>query len=215
MLDPRCEPALISGKISGEGGAGYQRRVAQQQRALPHVVERQRRQGHERPREADGQRAEVAQVGVEALGPRHAQHDVANRRQQLPLRGLVVEEGDGVGRVEGVEDAGLEGDLLDARDGEHEEPEEDQRAEDAADEARAVVLDAEEQDEDGDADGHGVARQRGGGDGDALEGGQHRDGRRENGVGVEERRAQKACQSINRMSDSACDAGSNQENHLA
>ena len=55
------------------------RRVAHQERPLPHVVQRQRGQDHAGPGELDGPFAEVAQVGVQRFRPGEGQDDGAQR----------------------------------------------------------------------------------------------------------------------------------------
>ncbi len=62
-----------------EEGVGDRARVADDQRALAQVVERQRREDDEEPGAADRRPAEVAHVGVERLGAGDRQHDRAER----------------------------------------------------------------------------------------------------------------------------------------
>jgi hypothetical protein len=55
--------------------------LADQQRALPHIVEDQRGQHEEQPRDADRVAPEMAHIGIERLGARHRQHDRAERQE--------------------------------------------------------------------------------------------------------------------------------------
>ena len=57
----------------------------EQQRALPHIVQHQRRQHEAQPRDADRLAAEMPHVGIERLGAGHRQHDRA-QRQEGPQR---------------------------------------------------------------------------------------------------------------------------------
>mmetsp|Transcript_17218 Transcript_17218/g.47289 ORF Transcript_17218/g.47289 Transcript_17218/m.47289 type:complete len:605 (+) Transcript_17218:163-1977(+) len=164
--------------------------VADEEGALPQVVEEERGHGDEQPRQADRERPEVAHVRVQALRPGHAEHDAADDRKEVALRALVEEEADGARGVEGLEDAGLLSDLLDAAHGQHHEPQDDHRPEHPPDEARAEALDGEEQEKDGQGNGHSAIVEVRRGDGYALERGEHRDRRSEDGVGIEHGGAQ-------------------------
>ena len=64
-------------------------RHRQQHRALPHVVEQQRRHDEIDPRHADRVAPEMAHVGIERLGAGHREHDRAHGDER---RDRIVEE---------------------------------------------------------------------------------------------------------------------------
>ena len=61
----------------------HRRRVLQHQRALPEVVQHQRRQHEEVPGIADGLGAEMAHVGVDRLAAGHRQHHRAEDEEAV------------------------------------------------------------------------------------------------------------------------------------
>ena len=78
------------GREQEEGIAGSRRaprRIERQDhRALPQIIEHQRRQDEEQPGNADRLAAEMAHVGIERLGAGHRQHDRAQRQEGADSR---------------------------------------------------------------------------------------------------------------------------------
>ena len=66
------------------------RRIAEQQRALAQIIERQAGIDQGQPRKTDRPAAEMAHVGIERLGARHRQEDRAQREERE--LGIVEEE---------------------------------------------------------------------------------------------------------------------------
>ena len=86
--------AAVASSTSGssaQSGAirknGFSRRlgVRQHQRPLPEVGQRQRRPDEPQPGEPDRLLPEVAEVGIERLGPGHGQEDRAQHDQRRPV----------------------------------------------------------------------------------------------------------------------------------
>src|SRR5215217_1554196 len=159
-------------------------RLLEQQRALPEVHEHQRGQHDRVPADRDRAAAEVPHVRVQRLatdddedhGPEH----------QEALEAVPGEERPGVGGVHGSEHGRLASDLRSPEQGDRREPDEHDRAEQPADGTRAAPLHDEQADEDrhGDRNDDDVQRRRG--DRGALNGGEHRDGRRDHPVAEQE-----------------------------
>jgi hypothetical protein len=162
--------------------------VGQQQRSLAEVVDEQGGHGHAVPRQADGPASEVAHVRIEGLAPGDAQDHRAQDDGSGPA--VVDEESDRVARVQGGEHRRDVDDLARAQPGQDQEPQQHDRAEDAADAPGSLALKGEEQHQHGAGgrDHEGVGP--GGDGGEALQGGQHRDGRGDESVAVEQGRAE-------------------------
>ena len=171
-----------------EQRVGRRRRVRQEERPLPEVVEEERGEDEGEPADADRPGPEVPHVGVERLASRDDEEDRAE--QQEADDAVVGEEADGVRRVDGGEDPRRVEDVRDAEHREDDEPDEHHRPEDRADARRPLLLDQEEDDEDDDDDRLDVGLERRRDDLEPLDGGEDRDGRRDDAVAVQERGAE-------------------------
>jgi hypothetical protein len=129
----------------------------------------------------------VAHVGVERLGPGHGKHDGAERHESLPAG--VLEQAQGVARIERREHGRVLHDLREAEQPEGREPSQHHRAEQRPDACRAAALDEEEAEQHAgrDRDNVGLERRRGGFE--ALDRGEHRGRRRDQSVAREQRQA--------------------------
>ena len=165
LLDDREGPGdhRLAGDDRRHGGEQHQRqtqafaghqeegvlnlgRIGQQQRALPRIIDHQRRQDHPHPGELDRLAPEMAHVGIERLGPRHCQHDRAQRQERGPAVG--GEEAHSVQWVQRVEDhRRIVEDVDDAQHRDGEEVEDHDRAEQRADLGGAAALNHEQADQ--------------------------------------------------------------------
>ncbi len=130
--------------------------ITQEVRPLAEVVDEQQRES-EHPGPAKGLGTEVSQVAPERFAARVAEHDAAEDDERL-VEAVVVQEGDRVDGVEGREDAGV----VDQRESTHErrreEPDDDHRAGEHADGLGALAGDHENAEDDDRADDVDVPR---------------------------------------------------------
>ena len=154
--------------------------VADEQRALPEVVEHQGRQHQAQPREGDRRPAEVAHVRKQRLGPRDRQDDSGQ-----------CEEGDvemtrhelkGVERRQCAQDLRVAHDAAHTGDPDDGEPQDHHRAEEPAYRRGSVALHREQSGDDDHGDGHHEFGQSRIDDLEALDGGEHRDRRSDHAV---------------------------------
>ena len=116
---------MITAWLSDDGGGGGQhhhgheapvrdhaeegivdgRRVGEQQRALPEVIEHQRGQHHDQPGRLDGPPAEMPEVGIERLGAGDGEEDRAQHDE--PDEAVMLEEVNRLERIEGHQHRGL------------------------------------------------------------------------------------------------------------
>ncbi len=156
--------------------------------ALSEIVERQGDSDQAEPVDLDRALAEVAEVGVEGLASGRDEEDrTENEKSGAPP---VSEKADRVHRVDRREHGGIAQDSEDAEDRQSGEPDEHHGTEDGSDPGRSPALEEEESDEDRDAGRHDEPAERGLDDRQPLDGSQHRDGRRQHAVGVEQRGAE-------------------------
>ncbi len=168
------------------------RAVGQQQRALPEVVQQQRRQHQPKPGQADRLFAEVSHVGVQRLSAGdYEEHRAQHRKSVEPMLG---EERDRVPRVEGGKDDGLANGPDNAQHREHNKPENHHGAEEAPDAVGAMPLNREDADEDGDGRRHDIGIEQGRSHLQPFHGSQHGDGRSDHAVTIEQGGAKDAQQ---------------------
>ena len=105
---------------------------------------------------------------------------------------VAQEEVEAVRRVEGPEDRRVAHHLRDAERRDGREPEEHHGPEEAADSGRAAALDEKQSDDDDDRRGDDVGGEERRRHVEALDGAEHRDGRRDDAVAVEQRRPEDA-----------------------
>ena len=96
----------------------------------------------------------MAHVGVECLGPGHAQHDGAEHGE--PMEAVLPEKSERVSRVDCRQHDRLSDDPADAEHGDGDEPEHHDRTEQAADAVGAVFLNGKDNDQDGHGDRHHI-----------------------------------------------------------
>ena len=95
-----------------EEGIGHGFRMLQNKRALPEIVERQRRKDQAEPGPLDRLAAEMAEVGVKRFRARHRQEDRAEHDDAD--KAGVEQEVDRIPGIEGREDAEVVTDMIDA-----------------------------------------------------------------------------------------------------
>ncbi|MNP27642.1 hypothetical protein D3C76_1205640 [compost metagenome] len=164
--------------------------VGEDRRALAEVVQHQARQDQEEPGAGDGFAAEVAHVGVERLGPGQGQHhrpengDADARMNDEEMHAPIG--------VERLEHLGLLDDAVDPESAQHAEPEHHDWPEQDADARGAVLLDQEQPHQHDQRQRHdpvadAVERQV-----QAFDGREHRDGRSDHAVAIEQGGAEQA-----------------------
>lgn len=163
--------------------------------ALPEVVEQQAGEDEKQPADADGLLAEVTHVGVEGFSAGHAEHDSPQQHDALAEADLHHEVVAVVG-VDGAEHLGVPHDLVDAQDGNHDEPDNHDTTEDGTDLGSAFVLDREQAGQDGDGQRDDNRLESRCGDFETFDGAQDGDGRRDQTFSVE-----KACREHQRQAD--------------
>ena len=180
------------------------RGVGENQRALTEIVQQQRRQHQPEPGRADGARADVTHVGIQRFRAGQRQEDATHHGEGDDR--VCRHETDGFERVERLEDRRRDPDIDGAEHSDDDEPGDHDWTEQAADLRGPAPLDREQADQD---------RQRHRQDErlevrrDQLEAfhcRQHRDGRRNHAVAVEQRRPDDAEQDQKREPGTARDA---------
>ena len=165
-------------------------RVAEDERALAHVVEDAGGEDEEQPDARDRRPAEVAHVRVERLGAGDREHDRREREERD--REVAEQEARRVGRRQRLQDLRVVGDAADAARADRDEPDRHHRPEQAPDRAGAEPLHEEERDDDRGGDRHDQVAERRRGDVHSLDRREHRDRRRDHAVAEEERGAEDA-----------------------
>ena len=167
------------------------RRVHEQNRTLPEIVDHQRRQHEGEPRDADRPRAEMAEIGVHRLAAGDGEKGRAEHRESDMQTGM-RRELDRAQRIDRGEDLRRLRDAAEAEGRQYEEPHQHHRPEDLSDEGRAPPLHEEEPDEDRQCDRHDEAVEGRGIDPQPLDRRQDRDRRRDRAVAVEQGGADEA-----------------------
>ena len=175
---------LGPGRCQQEEGVLHAVGVVQQHGALAEVVDDQRRHDDAVPGDADGPLAEVAEVGVQGLTARHDEDDGTQRDEGDPA--VFQAEVQRVQRVDGGQHMRVVDDVGQAQRGEHHEPQQHDRPEGLADAAGAEALHGEQASDDDQRQRQDGVVQLGLVDVDALDGAQHRHGRRDDGVAEED-----------------------------
>ncbi len=145
--------------------------VLQQQRALPQVVQDQRRQHETEPGQADRFAAEVAHVGIERLAAGHGQHHRAEHDEAMGA--VQPEEANPVPGIERLPHFRRMHDPGHAEYRDGHEPDDDDRAEQSSDPMRAVLLNRKQRNQDRDGDGHDVRTEQRRHDLEAFNGAEH------------------------------------------
>ena len=161
--------------------------IGDQKRALPQIVERQRRQHDEEPRGLDRPLAEMAEVGIERFragdGEKHrAERDEADHA-------VMEHEGDGMERVERQQHFGMPRDLRHGRDRDDGEPDAHDRSEQRGDARGAARLHGKQRHQDDHRQRHDIMLEGRRDELDAFDRRQHRQRRRDHRVAVEQRAA--------------------------
>ena len=190
--------AVASTTIGSSAHSGYIRKngfsiafgLASTQRALPEIVERQRRQHDSDPGDLDRPAAEMAEVGVERLRPGDREKHRAERDQAD--HAVAGEKADAVERIDRGEHARIGGDMPDAGDRNGDEPDQRDRTEEGRDPGGAARLHGEQRDQDHDGERHDIGIEGRRHDLQAFDRREHRQRRRDHGVAVEQRAADDA-----------------------
>ena len=169
---------------------GERRRVGQDQRALPEIIQQQRRQDEQEPRRLDRLAAEMPEVGVERLRPGHDQEDGTERNQ--PDEVMVRDEREPVPRVDRVQHRRIVGDVNGADHRHHQEPEHGDRRKQRRYARRAVRLHREQRHQNDDRERQDERREVGLHDPEALDRRHDRERRRDQRRAIEHRRADDA-----------------------
>ena len=165
-------------------------RIGDHQRALPQIVQRQRRQHDEQPGGLDRPLAEMAEIGIERLGAGDREEHRAQRDEAD--HAVMEHERHRVERIERKQHLGMPHDRGDRRDRDDDEPDAHDRTEERRDPRRAARLHGEQHQQDDDRQRHHVGIERRGDELDAFDRRQHRQRRRDHGVAVEQRAADDA-----------------------
>ena len=165
-------------------------RIGEHQRALPEIVQGERRQHDGEPGDLDRAAAEMTEVRIQCL--RAGDREEHGAQGHEPDHAVLQEEADAMARVEGQEHARVGDQMGDPGDGDDDEPHERDRAEQRRDARGAVRLRDEQGDQDPHGQRHHIVLERGGDDLEALDGGEHRQRRRDQRIAVEQRRADDA-----------------------
>ncbi len=126
-------------------------------------------------------------IGIKRLGAGHRQHDRAEQNEAVP--GMVQQQVDGVARVDSQQDRRVARDLQPAKDADHAEPEDHDRAEIAADESGAAPLDNEQGDQQQQSQRHHIGFKRRGCHFQPFDRAQHRNRWCDDAVAVKQRSA--------------------------
>lgn len=127
--------------------------IADEQRGLAEIVQHQCGKADREPGEPDRQAAEMPHVGIHRLtaGDRK---EGGTKDREGDRKVLVDQEVQGIERAERRQHRRCLNDAVDAERGQHDEPGQHHRSEDAADEAGALLLHEEQADQDGNGQGH-------------------------------------------------------------
>ena len=164
--------------------------VAEDECRLAEVVQDQGGQHHEVPRELNWLAPEVSHVGVEGLAAGDHEEDGAQGEEGLHRR--FGEEVRRIDRVDRLQHAGPLNDLVQTEARQGGEPDHHDRTENASDATCSTLLNQKEDGENRDGDGDDQAVESGGGFLHAFDGGEHRDGRRDESVAVQQCGAENA-----------------------
>ena len=134
----------------------------------------------------------MTEIGVERLGAGDGEEYRAEGDE--PDHAVRGEKRDGIAGIEGEQDLGIAGDERYAGDGDGDEPHRGDRTEERRDLGGAARLHGEQRDQDHDGQRHDVVIEGGGDELEAFDRGQHRQRRRDDGVAVEQRRADDAAE---------------------
>ena len=157
---------------------------------MAEIVDGERRQADREPCHPDRSSAEMAEIGVERLGPGHHQEHGAER-QQSDLA-MADDEAHAVHRVERGEHARVLRDVPGAARGKRYEPHDRDRAEERGDPRRAARLHGEQAEQDHHRERYHEPLERRRDHLEAFDRRQHRQRRGDHGIAVEQRRADHA-----------------------
>ncbi len=169
---------------------GHRRRVFEHQRALPEIIQRQRREHQTEPCPLDGAAAEMAEIGIKRFGTgdrqeHRAEHDDA-------VKAFIGQKLHRVPRIEGKENAEIIRDMNEAGETHHEEPDRRDRPEEFRHRSRAMRLDGEKTNENADGYRNNEVVHSGRDEFQALHRRQHRQRRRDHRITQKQRRADEA-----------------------
>ena len=164
--------------------------MGEDQRALPQIIDRQRRQHQGEPGDLDRPAAEMSEIGIERLGAGDGEEHRAERIQAD--HAVLQQEIDAVERIERPQHAGIAGDPDEPGQRDRHEPDQHDRAEQGRDFGGAARLHREQHEQDDDRQRHDIFVERRRRDIDAFDRGQHRQCRRDDGIAIEQRRADDA-----------------------
>ncbi len=160
--------------------------VLENQRALPEIIQRQRRQDEEQPSQLNRQPAEVAHVGIERFGARdREEHGTEDEKAQ---ESMGEEEYEAASRIEGEKHTRRIVNVQQAEKSDHAEKDCHDRPEKGSDPCRSVALNCEERNENHDRERQDVIAEDGRCDVQAFQGRKHGDRGRDDRVSGEERR---------------------------
>ena len=164
--------------------------LAQQQRALAKVVEQESREHGGEPRDANGPLAEMPHVGIQRLRTRHRQYHGAEGKK--PGDAVVAKEQHTVPRIGRRQHARRRHDRADAECGDRHEPHQHDRPERRAYSGRPEPLHHEQREENDQRDRHHDVREGRVPDLESFHGAEHRNGRCDHAVSVQQRGAEQS-----------------------
>ena len=164
--------------------------IRQQHRALPVIVQYQRRQNKAEPTPADRFFSKVAHVGIQRFTAGDGQHHRAENQHRMPVVGgekIPCPVG-----IHGLEYARILGDVVDTERCDHHEPGDHDRAEGFADFRGAETLDCEQPAQNHQTDRHHPLFEHRRDHFQTLDRAKHGDGRGDHAVAEKQRRAENA-----------------------
>ena len=160
-------------------------RFVENEGSLAEIIEQEAGKDQQQPGELDGPLAEVTEVGIERLGARDSEEDCTQREESRhPMR---EQEAHGKARIERDEDLGVLQDMRNARSRDYQEPQDGDRPEERGDACRSSRLHHEQSDDDAHRDRQDIWLKGGRYDLETLDRREHRYGRGNHRIPVEQR----------------------------
>ena len=157
--------------------------MRQHQRALPEIIDQQRRQHEAEPGALDRPPAEMAEIGIERLAAGDGQEHRAERDQADVAVGC--DKAHRIGRIEGGEHREIVAQMHGAHHRDRDEPHQHHRTEEGRNLGGAAALHGKQHEQDDDGERQHVVLQRRRREFKPLHRREHRDGRRDDGVAEE------------------------------
>ena len=155
-----------------------------QEGALSEIVQHERRQHDDEPRQPDRTRAEMPHVGIQCLTPGDGQEHRTQHHKAEPSS--VEQETEAVDGIDGTQHRGFPENTGDAETRDQKEPDQHDRTEDAPHSAGPSALAGKQPHQDDDGNRDHIRRQLRGRHHESFDGTEHRDGRGDHAITVEQ-----------------------------